>query len=461
VNWVDALWASKFEIALTPSLARSELPLMSQLDFPVSRRNFLKKSTAAAAVVSLPAWFSAETRSYAAAPKPRSANDRPGIALIGCGGQGRGITNWARSFGDVVAVCDVDQNNLEQAAKQFTNDGKVPAKFKDFRQLLQRDDIHVIMNGTVDHWHTLINLAAARAGKDIYSEKPLTLTIDEGKRLVREVNQQGTVFQTGSQQRSDPRFRLACELVRNGRIGSLQYMWVGLPTGPREGPFSPQPVPAHLDYDTYVGQAPWADYNGHNSHWNFRWWWRYSGGQMTDWGAHHNDIAQWGNGTDRTGPVYVDGQQLKEMIPGGYDASSDYLVRFEYANGVQMIATNQAPNGVRFEGTNGWIFVDRGQIRASNEAIIEEPLPSDAIRLYRSDNHMGNFFECIRSRKHPICDAEIGHRSISTAHLGVISVRLGRPLRWNPDKEEILGDRQANRELARPMRKPYDYSYIA
>jgi predicted dehydrogenase len=434
---------------------------MNQSESPLSRRHFIKQSSVVAAAATLPGWFLEDSRSYAAAAQPRSANDKPGIALIGCGGQGRGDTNWAKNYGNVVAVCDVDANQVEQAAKQFTVDGKAPAKFKDFRQVLERDDVHVVINGTPDHWHTLINLAAARAGKDIYSEKPLTLTIDEGKRLVGEVKKWGTIFQTGSQQRSDPRFRLACELVRNGRIGKLQYMWVGLPTGPREGPFSPQPVPAGMDYDFYLGQTPKVDYNGHNAHWNFRWWYAFSGGQMTDWGAHHNDIAQWGNGTDRSGPVFVDGKSLKTMIPGGYDAASDYVVYFKYANGVQMIATNQAPNGVRFEGTDGWIFVDRGQLTASKKELIEEPLPANAERLYKSDNHMGNFFECIRTRQAPICDAEVGHRSIAVAHLGVISVRLGRALQWNPEKEQFLGDREANKWLSREMRKPYDYSFIA
>jgi predicted dehydrogenase len=434
---------------------------MSEFDFPLSRRQFLRRSTAAATALAVPAWALEESRSYAAAARPLSANDKPGIALVGCGGQGRGDTNWAKNYGNVVAVCDVDEHQMNEAAKQFTVDGKAPVKLKDFRRVMERADVHVVINGTPDHWHTLVNLSAVRAGKDVYSEKPLTLTIDEGKRLVSEVRKWGTIFQTGSQQRSDPRFRLACELVRNGRIGRLQYLWVGLPTGPREGPFPPQPEPAGLDYDFYVGQAKKMPYNGHNTHWNFRWWYAYSGGQMTDWGAHHNDIAQWGNGTERTGPVYVDGRSLKEMIPGGYDAASDYVVYFKYANGVQMIATNQAPNGVRFEGPDGWIFVDRGQIQASKPEVLDEPLPASATRLYKSDNHMGNFFECVRSRKAPICEAEIGHRSISVAHLGVISVRLGRALKWNPDKEEFVGDREANKWLSREMRKPYDYSFIA
>jgi predicted dehydrogenase len=425
----------------------------------VTRRHFLKSSSAATVALSLPAWYLEALRSHAAPAQPLSANDKPNLALIGCGGQGRGDAHAAKNFGTIAAVCDVDQIHVDRAAKDFG----VPdsGKYRDFRKLLERDDIHAIINGTPDHWHTLINIAAVKAGKDVYTEKPLTLTVDEGKRLVKAVRENKRVLQVGSQQRSDARFRLACELVRNGRIGKLQYMWVGLPTGPREGPFESKPVPPNLDWDYWLGQAPKVPYVPQRCHGNFRWWYDYSGGQMTDWGAHHNDIAQWGNGTERSGPISVDGKSLKEMIPGGYDAACDYLVHFKYANGVQMIATNQAPNGVRFEGTDGWIFVDRGQIQASKEDLLREPLPESALRLYKSSHHMGNFIECMSTRKDPICDVEIGHRSITTAHIGVISVRLGRPLKWDPAKEEFVGDREANKWLAREMRKPYDYGYVA
>jgi len=449
---------------------------MSSIHFPVSRRRFLKTSTVAGVAAALPAWFLEEHRCSAAALKPLSPNDKPGIALVGGGGQGRGDCSWASNYGNVVAVCDVDAKHVEEAAKQFTKDGKVPAKLNDFRKVMERDDVHIIINGTPDHWHTLINLAAVKAGKDIYSEKPLTLTIDEGKRLVKAVKEKGTVFQTGSQQRSDPRFRLACELTRNGRIGKLQHIVVGLPTGPREGPFKALPVPPELNWDYWLGQTPVTDYRGVNCHGNFRWWYQFSGGQMTDWGAHHNDIAQWGNGTELSGPVEVDGKGLVEMIPGGYDAMAKYRIDFKYANGVTMTAVDEStvternvvgegkttPNGIQFIGTDGWIFVDRGQIKASKPESLEEPLPAGATRLYKSDNHMGTFFECIRSRKDPICRAEIGHRSISVAHLGVISVRLKRPLKWNPEKEEFVGDgaTEANQWLSREMRKPYDYSYV-
>ncbi|MCL5096779.1 MAG: Gfo/Idh/MocA family oxidoreductase, partial [Candidatus Omnitrophica bacterium] len=362
---------------------------MNSLNIMVHRRRFLKASAALAAVSALPAWFVEESRSYAAPAKPLSPNDKPGIALVGCGGQGTGDCNWASNFGNVIAVCDLDEKHLETAATHF----KAPHKYRDFRQVMERDDVHVIITGTPDHWHTMVNLAAVKAGKDIYSEKPLTLAIDEGKRLVAAVKEHGTVFQTGSQQRSDPRFRLACELVRNGRVGKLQQIYSVLPTGPREGPFDPLPVPFELNWDFYLGQAPYFAYNGHNAHFNFRWWYRFSGGMMTDWGAHHDDIAQWGNGTERSGPVEVEGKSLIDMIPGGYNTAARYEVNFKYANGVRLTVlddqTHHLENGVKFEGTEGWIFVNREKIQASKPELLDEPLPSGAIRLYKSDNHMG------------------------------------------------------------------------
>jgi predicted dehydrogenase len=463
--------------------------------------------TAASAVAGgalLPDWmlkYDAAQAAATPAPKPLGPNDKPGIALIGCGGQGRGDCSGAAHYGQVVAVCDVDDKQADQAVKQFTRKiknekgdevEKKPEKYKDFRKVMERSDVHVIITGTPDHWHTLVNLAAAQAKKDIYTEKPLTLTIDEGKHLIKAVRSNKVVLQVGSQQRSDRNFRWACELVRNGRIGKLQHILVGLPTGPREGPFKSQPVPEGLDWDFYLGQTPKVDFNGHNYHWNFRWWYQFSGGQMTDWGAHHDDIAQWGNGTELSGPVEVDGESLREMIPGGYDAASQYYIKLKYANGVLMTirsetigprgklipnskflkeifsdddpnATSKVPNGIKFEGTEGWIFVTRGAIKASRDEILNDPLPEGAIKLYKSDNHMGNFFECVRSRKDPICPVEIGHRSISVAHIGVISVRMNRPLKWDPEREIFVGESaaEANRWLSREMRKPYDYSFIA
>ncbi len=455
---------------------------MTPKPFQINRRRFLKTTAAITAATGVPGWFLEMEEAHAAQTKPLGPNDRPGVALVGCGGQGRGDCSGAANYGDVLAVCDVDDNHAEAAAKQFTKNGRVPDKFKDFRKLMERDDIHAIVNGTPDHWHTFINLCAVKAGKDIYTEKPLTLTIDEGKRLVKAVRDSNRIVQVGSQQRSDRNFRVACELVRNGRIGKLQHIIVGLPTGPVGGPFPEKPVPEGLNWDFHVGQAPMKPYNGQNCHGNFRWWYDYSGGQMTDWGAHHNDIAQWANGTERSGPVEIDGKSLKEMIPGGYDTASKYRVECKYANGVTMTIVDestrterdvmnkvdkngkeQTPNGVQFLGTDGWIFVARGALKASKDELLTNPLPESAVKLYKSSNHMGNFFESIRSRKDPICDIEIGHRSISVAHLGVISLRMNQALKWNPAKEEFTGANagEANKWLVREQRKPYDYSFIA
>jgi predicted dehydrogenase len=334
--------------------------------------------------------------------------------------------------------------------------------------------VDVILTCTPDHWHTLVNLAATQAGKDVYGEKPLTLTVDEGKHLVKAVRKHKTVLQTGTQQRSDPRFRLACELVRNGRIGRLKEINVWLPAGLREGPFSPKPVPAELNWDFWLGQAPKVDYMPQRCHLYFRYWYDYSGGTMTDWGAHHNDIALWAIGLP--GPVKVEGKALADPIPGGYTAISDYEVKFTYANGVIHNArTTKADNifggvedpagqrnGIRFEGSEGWIWVNRGNLRASDKGLIDTPLPEGAHRLYNSEDHMGNFFDCVRSRKLPIADVEAGHRSACISHLGAIALRTGFQLNWDPVAEKFVGEhgKEANKYLAREMRKPYDYSFV-
>lgn len=446
----------------------------SDPSFSISRRSFLRRCTITAAVSGLPVWF-LERELYADAgqPRPPAPNDRPGIGLIGCGGMGRGDADNASRFGNIVAVCDVDQGHLDQAVKQFTKGGKAPAAYPDFRKLLARPDIQVVVNATPDHWHTLVSLAASRAGKDIYAEKPLTLTIDEGQRLVKAVRQNKTVLQTGSQQRSMARFRLACELVRNGRIGQLKEVVVWLPAGLREGPFSEAAVPEGLNWDFWLGQAPKVPYMPQRCHTTFRYWYDYSGGTMTDWGAHHNDIALWAIG--QPGPVAAEGQALAQPIPGGYTAFSEYEVKFTYAGGpIHTVRSTTADsiygsvldraghrNGVRFEGSAGWIWVSREEIQASDKALIETPLPEGAKRLYSSDDHMGNFFECVRSRKLPVADVETGHRGASICHLGALSLRLGCKLEWDPAAEQFIGSnaKQANGYLAREMRKPYDYGF--
>jgi predicted dehydrogenase len=437
--------------------------------FTIARRGFFKRAAVAAAATGLPAWYLEQHLNAAEPAAPRLANDKPSIALIGCGGRGRSVAGEAVRFGNIVAVCDVDRNHAEAASKQF-NGAQV---FTDFRKVLERKDIAAIITGTPDHWHTIVNIGAMKAGKDVYSEKPLTLTIEEGRRLVEVAAKTKRVLQTGSQQRSDNRFRLACELVRNGRLGKLQHVEVVLPAGPRRGPFATAPVPAELDWNLWQGQAPEREFIPQRCHGSFRYWWEYSGGTMTDWGAHHNDIALWGIGAERSGPVSVEGRALVEPIPGGFTAASEYEVKFTYANGVTqttMSTVRDNPsggkagegkrNGVKFIGSDGWIFVTRGNIEASKPELIEEPLTKKTVELYLSRNHMGNFFECMRSRKPAICEPEIGHRSVSVCHLGVISLRLGRKLKWNPAAEKFVDDKDANGWLAREQRKPFTYDYV-
>lgn len=437
-----------------------------------SRRAFLKAAGFAGGMAALPKWF-IEQRLDAAEPKlPASPNDKPNVALIGCGGRGRADAHEAAPFCHIVAVCDVNDHHAQGAALEF---GGVKA-YHDFRKVLERDDIPIIINATPDHWHTLVNLAALKAGKDIYSEKPLTLTIDEGKHVVDAVKKSGRILQTGTQQRSEANFHLVAELIRNNRLGKLHEIEVVLPAGAKGGPFPTQPVPEGLDWDFWLGQAPKVDYVPQRGDFAFRYWYDYSAGTMTDWGAHHNDIVQWALGMDDSGPVEIDGKATSTLIPGGYTAYADYQIEYTYANGVKsrVITTeddglggdvvHKGPStkhhGIKFIGEEGWIWVTRGHTQVSKPELLLEPLPSDAIRLYVSKDHKANFFECVRTRKQPVCPAEVGHRSASVCHLGAISTRLGRKLQWDPQKEQFVNDSEADTWLAREQRKPWTYETV-
>ncbi len=435
--------------------------------FEVSRRTFLTGSIAGLAAVGLPAWFAKEAEAseldkLTFHSRKIGPNDTIQVGVIGPGGSRGGYRQglhdtWAvaqQKGVKVVAACDVDAVHLQEACKTFGPDCK---GYKDFRELLARRDIDAVVIGTPDHWHTYICIAAMKSGKDVYCEKPLTLTIGEGKKLVQVWRETKRVFQTGSQQRSDGRFRLACELVRNGRIGRLTRVEAHLPTGPTGGPFEVKPVPQDLDWDMWLGPAFHTDYVWERTHGNFRWWLEYSGGMMTDWGAHHNDIAQWGMGTDRSGPLRIESTG-KAPNPGFncYNTFPEFAIDYTYPGGVILHTTNQGENGVQFNGDEGWIFVSRGRIGASDQKLLDEPLPKDAIKLYESNNHAQNFVDCIRTRKQPICDAEIGHRSVSVCHLGNTSLRLGgRRLDWDPVKEEFINDAEANGYINRGQRGPW------
>lgn len=431
----------------------------------IVRRPDRRTALKAAALAALPAWALPHVRADDKKPA-----DKPKIALVGCGGMGKGDAKNAARFGTVVAVCDADAGRAAEAAKQHPG----AKEYADFRKLLDTEkEVAVVINATPDHWHTIINLAAVKAGKDVYSEKPLTLTIDEGKRLVKAVADTKRVLQTGSQQRSDKLFRQACLLVRAGRLGKLSTVTSVLPAGLNAGPFKTADVPKGLDWDLWQGQAPATDFVPERCFTNFRFWLEYSGGTLTDWGAHHNDIVRWA--IDQVGPTGVEGKVLAAPTKGGYTAPSEYEITFTYPGGLthvcksttastifggksdKPVPRSQMDHGIKFEGKDGWLFVTRGKIEASDPAILGDKPSADEHKVPVSDDHMGNFFDCVGSRKTPICDAETGHRSVSICHLGGIALKVGRKLTWDPAKEEFPGDKEANGHLAREQRKPWTY----
>jgi predicted dehydrogenase len=395
------------------------------------------------------------------------ANDRPGIALIGCGGRGMHVTRLISRFGRLVACSDVDAKHMAGAA------ALAPGVFthKDFRRVLERKDVDIVVNATPDHWHTLINIAAMKAGKDVYAEKPLTLTIDEGRRLVRTAHETKRILQTGSQQRSDPRFRMAVELVRGKKIGELKSVVVGLPKASWGGPFQPQPVPPELDWDFYQGQVRKRDYMPERSHFQYRHWYDYCSGPLTDWGCHHNDIMLWALGMDRSGPVSVQGISHLDPVPGGYDVHSQFTVQYRFASGLPvtcitmytdqfgktpLVVPTDMINGIKFEGTEATVKVQRGKIECTRPELLGEVPPLDS-----EVAHIENFLESVRTRREPLCPAEIGHRATSFGHIGSICLRLGgRKLQWDPAKEQFAGDAEANRYVAREQRKPYTYDWL-
>jgi len=398
--------------------------------------------------------------------KPRALNERLGVGAIGLRYQGSVITHKAQLYGDVVALSDVDQHVREQGRAAF---GSTPRIFEDYRDMLKRPDVDVVLIGTPDHWHTKMIIDACRAGKDVYCEKPLTLTIDEGKLLTKVVKETGRVVQVGSWQRSDSRFRLAVEMVRGGRIGKLEKVEVVLGKNKLGGPFEKRPVPKHFNWNLWQGQTPDMPYIPERSHYTFRWWYEYSGGQMTDWGAHHLDIAQWAINSN---PVEINATAKYPTLKDGFNVAIDFHATYRYANGVVMTVGDTGRNGIMFTGTEGRIFVNRGVVQGKPvEDLANSPLKRDDFTVYDFDNrtrperagkldaiinHMGNFFDCIQSRRLPISDVESQHRSVSTCHLGNIAMRVGRPVKWDPEKEIFPGNAAANALLSRPQRTGFE-----
>ncbi len=448
---------------------------MSKKDL-VNRRDLLVNSATAAALAGWAAATGCATTGWHSEfvpvgqkPAKGSANETIVVGLIGCGDLGRSGHHLAGPLlstpgVEVAAVCDVDANHRYDAARTcLQRSKKRVGVYEDYRALLDRKDINAVVIPVPDHWHALIAIAACEAGKDVYCEKPLTLTIDEGKALVRAARRYGTVFQTGSQQRSDGRFRQACELVRNGKIGKIKRVDTVLHVVPGAEWTPPETPPPELNWNFWLGPAPYADYAPNRVHYQFRWFFDYSGGVMTDWGAHHNDICQWGLGMDGSGPVAVDGTNAQFFEHGPHTVAEHFEVHYKYASGTELTCRTdnftdehgKFGNGIKFTGENGWIFVSRGEIKASDPDILKIELGANDVRLYKSDNHHKNWFDCIKSRERCICDVEIGYRSVTICHIGNISIRLGRPLKWDPEKEMFVGDEAANQMLRRPMRAPW------
>jgi len=383
------------------------------------------------------------------------------MGCIGVGSQGSGNMNGFLNKGDarVLAVCDVDKGHRDGAKKRVDDKygNSDCAAYHDFRELIARDDIDALSLALPDHWHSIPVIMAARAGKDMYGEKPLARTIAEGKRMVEAVHRYDRIWQTGSWQRSQGNFHHACELVRNGRIGKVTRVEVGLPTGGGGEVKAVQPVPENLDWDFWLGPAPWVPFRG-VSHWDWRWIMDYSGGQLTDWAGHHIDIAHWGLGLDETGPVEIEGQGVYPK-DGIYDVPTEYKFTCKYANGIEMVVANdqQVPKGMGtvWYGEKGWVHVDRGRQATNPAELWNEKIGPGEMRLYESRDHQQNFLDCVKSRQKTIAPIEVAHRSISVGLLGEIAMRLERKLHWNPDKEEFVNDPEANRMLSRPMRAPW------
>jgi predicted dehydrogenase len=356
---------------------------------------------------------------------------------------------------DVVAVCDVDAAHLDVARTEASQKTPECKGHRDYRRLLDDKSIDAVVISTPDHWHALPMIHACQAGKDVYCEKPLSLTIAEGKAMVAAAREHGRIVQTGSQQRSDGNFRRACELVRSGCLGKVQTVRVAIANvNFKLAPIPDCPPPPELDYAFWLGPAPLRPYNPHRVHYNFRFFWDYSGGQLTNWGAHHLDIAQWGLGTDDTGPLTIEAE-ARYHKDGWYEVPEWCEVVYKYANGATVICGQSERGGATFEGENGSISVDRKMLSSKPEALIDSAKPEAEVQLYRSDDHHLNWLDCIRSRELPICDVEIGHRSATVCHLGNIAIRSRSRVQWEPSKQEILGDAKLAAMAARPYRLPW------
>ncbi len=436
-----------------------------------TRRDFLKKSTAAAAAAGAVPYFSWNEKAFSA----DSPNDRLKVGCVGMGGMGCGDARGHNHFADVVAVCDVDTERAEKAK----NDGRIGKgkadAYQDYRKIIERDDIDIVSVVTTDHWHVKIAIEALEAGKHVFSQKPLTLTIEENQ-LVRNAckKHKDKIFFVGTQQRSDGnKFLRAVNMVQKGLLGKINKITVGINGGPKGGPFPKSTPPANLDWNMWLGQAPKVDYINKRCHYQFRWWYEYSGGKFTDWGAHHVDIATWAIEHDKEGmgPISIDGSDANHPVPfkdgyptvdDCYNTAHDYAVLCKFANGIEMTIDSRSDNGILFEGEKGRIFVNRRKITGKP---IDEKWddgkfgPDELAHLYKGKPHEGhknNFYRCIAEGGLPVSDVFSHVMSLNTCHLAAIAARLKREIKWDPKAEKIVGDDMAAAMIAREQRKGFE-----
>ncbi|MFB3853537.1 MAG: Gfo/Idh/MocA family protein [Vicinamibacterales bacterium] len=428
------------------------------------RREFLgKASIAVAGLLSFPDIVRASALGRGGAVAP---SDRIVMAGVGFGMQGPSNMRSFLGKSEVqwVAVCDLDDVPLKQAAETVNKhyDNQDCAIYKDYRELFARGDLDAVSIAVPDHWHAILSMSALAAGLDVYGEKPFTHSLREGRALAAAVKRYGRVWQTGSWQRSVDNFWRAAAIVRSGRIGRIRRVEVGLPSGYTDfaGTFGREKIespPRELDYDTWIGPAPYVPYCKARVHMNWRWNMDFAGGQLMDWVGHHLDIAHWGLGFDYTGPVEVSGTG-EFPNTGIYNAATRYWVDAVYADGTPIVIAGGYPeiqSGTRWIGEYGWVWVDRGGFESEPAHLVKEAVKPEEARLIRSRDHYQNFLDCVRSRALTVAPAEVAHRSASVGHLGVIAIELGRKIRWDPKTETVAGDAEAERLLSRAYRAPY------
>jgi predicted dehydrogenase len=471
----------------------------------LSRRGFMNRSLGALAAAGLPAWYAEELHASQqktdAANQPTGANGKLQMGVIGVGPNPRrsnALYGAAKKFKHVAftRVCDVDGRHVDHAVGQYKKDGYQVTGHKDFRELTRAKDIDALIIAVPDHWHALIAIDALKNGKDVYCEKPLTLTIKEATTLMKVVKDTGKVLQTGSQQRTEMggMFRLAAEVCRSGRLGKIKTIECRIGSNPTSGPIKAVEPPKELDWDMWLGptaKVPYrVDGGKTNCHYEFRWWYEYSGGKMTDWGAHHLDIAQWCLGKDGSGPVGVEVVAAEKPYDkgDGYNCHPNFKLRYTYDTGTEVYAMSGGgvgtgttvkglvtakgesrqkkgggavpelsggENGLLILGENGTLFVGRSFIVASDAKILAEPIKDD-VKLYpsRPTDHMGNFLDCVKTRQTPICDVTVGGGSVIVCHLGVAALMTGKKLGWDP-KAHVFNDPEANKLLDRERRSPW------